>query len=51
MEPAGDAPSLLEAPPSAVPDGTRVSGLTDELTRAAVIAQVRSGGRKPSRYS
>jgi hypothetical protein len=39
----------------ALPDGTMVSGLTDEriaeaLGRVAVKAQVRSGGRKPSRY-
>jgi hypothetical protein len=39
-----------------MPDGTMVSGLTDSkiadaLGRMAVKSQVRSGGRKPSRYS
>jgi hypothetical protein len=39
----------------ALADGTTVSGLTDEriaeaLGRVAVRSQVRSGGRKPSRY-
>jgi hypothetical protein len=27
------------------------SGVVDELRKAAAMAQVRSGGRKPSRYS
>jgi hypothetical protein len=27
------------------------SGVVDELHRAAAMAQVRSGGRKPSRFS
>lgn len=40
----------------ALPDGTMVSGLTDAriveaLRRAAVGGQIKSGGRKPSRYS
>jgi hypothetical protein len=33
-------------------DGLRASSaVVDELHRAAALAQVRSGGRKPSRYS
>ena len=40
----------------ALPDGTTISGLTDEriaaaLGRMAVKGRVRSGGRKPSRYT